>query len=796
MAANPPTKIHRQQIALIFMSGALLAACVLAAAPARVFPPDATPAQSMKGPPAPPGWPAAATEPADTQPVDIPQAHPHSPAQTIAMTRVPPGYHLEVIASEPDIIAPVCLAWDGDGRMYAAEMQTYMLDLDASHEHDPRSRVIRFEDTRGNGIYDRHTVFADHLILPRMILPLDERILIRETNTKDIYSYRDTKGAGVTDEKKLFYLGGVEQGNVEHQPSGLLWNIDNWIYQTADESRFRYKDGKLIESKLPAAMGQWGIAMEDSGQMIYSQAGSEHPALYFQAMPQYGPLGLPGDVPPHFNEVYPILPTTDIQGGLRRLKMGGGLSHFTGCGGGSIYRGDALPHDLYGDYLLPEPVGRLIRRAKINDLDGQFVLSNAYDGQEFIASTDANFRPVWTATGPDGCLYICDMYHGIIQEAAWDKPGTFLRPQIEKYGLQNNINRGRIYRLTYDGMKRREKPHMLEEAPAQLVSHLSDPNGWWRDTAQKLLVLRNDKSVVPALVALARNGDSPIARLHALWTLDGLDSVTPGLILEKLKDADERLRCAAVRISEPLLEHHDPAILSAIALLAANDPDPHVASQVGLSLLYARDPGAEATIAAAMAAREKAGLTSQTPKALVAAYQGELLKIKLVAANQAALAKRNPRLAAVVAEGRSLYGQTCIACHGPDGRGMPSPAGTGTLAPSLAGSKRLMGNPEIVCRIVLRGLVGPNDGGVIYPNEMAGFPWAEDRWISSILTYARQEWGNTAGQISAARVAKVRRETADRAKPFTLAELAELKLTDRNAPATAPSPSSNGHAPK
>lgn len=766
-----PERRRRRRVLLSLSAVALVSVGVLTVA-ARVFPPDATPAQSMKGPPAPPGWPAAATNPADREHVDIPQAHMHTPAETIAMTRVPPGYHLECIASEPGIIAPVCLAWDGDGRMYAAEMQTYMLDIDASHEHEPRSRVIRFEDTKGNGTYDRHTVFADHLTLPRMILPLDDRILVRQTNTKDIISYRDTRGTGVADEIKPVFVGGREGGNVEHQASGLIWNIDNWIYLTVNPVRYRYKDGKLIESKLPAGLGQWGIAMEDTGQMIFSQAGSEHPALNFQAMPQYGPLGLPGDVPPHFNEVYPILPTTDIQGGLRRLKIGGGLSHFTGCGGQSIYRGDALPRDLYGDYLLPEPVGRLIRRAKINDEDGQWTLSNAYDQQEFIASMDANFRPVWTATGPDGCLYICDLYHGIIQEAEWDKPGTYLRPQIEKYGLQNNILHGRIYRLSYDGMKRREKPHMLEETPAQLVAHLSDPNGWWRDTAQKLIVLRGDKSVVPALKQLATNSDNPIARLHALWTLDGLESADLSLITQKLKDSDWRLRCAAVRIAEPLIKG-DSTIGMSVATLAANDPNPHVASQACLSLLYADAPEAEATIASALATREKAGFSSPVPAKLAAAYEAELKKARDVAAKQGELAKRDPKLAEQIALGRSLYQQTCIACHGADGRGTPAPNGIGTLAPPLAGSKRLQGHPELVCRIVLRGLTGPNNG-VTYPDQMVSFAWADDNWLAAILTYARQEWGNTAGFIRPSRVARVRKETADRDKPFTVDELSAM----------------------
>lgn len=766
------SRLNRKRVGLT-LGALLIVACAMCAI-ARVFPPDATPAQKMKGPPAPRGWPAAATQPADTQHVDIPQAHMHPPAETIAMTRVPPGYHLELVASEPDIVAPCCLAWDGDGRMYAAEMRTYMLDIDASHEHDPISRVIRFEDTKGNGVYDRHTVFVDHMVLPRMILPLDDRILVRETNTKDIYSYRDTKGTGIADEKRLFYPGGPARGNVEHQASGLMWNLDNWVYLSVDDVRFRYRDGKFVADKLPAGFGQWGIAMDDTGRMIFSQAGSEHPAVSFQAMPQYGPLAMPGEVPPHFNEVYPILPTTDIQGGLRRIKVGGGLSHFTGCGGESIYRGDALPADLRGDYLIPEPVGRLIRRAKLNDEQGETVLSNAYDRQEFIASMDANFRPVWTATGPDGCLYICDLYHGIIQEAEWDKPGTYLRPQIEKYGLQKNINHGRIYRLVHDGMKRRQRPRMLEESTAQLVRHLSDPNGWWRDTAQKLIVLRGDKSVVPALRQLAQTGSDPIARLHAFWTLDGLGAAEPSLISEKLHDADWRLRAAAIRMAEPLLAGgKDPSLVSAVASLLSHDSEPRVASQAGLSLIYADAPRAEATIASAWATRASAGLATQAPRALVAAYLAEREKARQTALKQDALAKRDPKLAAQIALGRSLFMQTCIACHGADGRGMPSPAGTGTLAPPLAGSKRLTGDPAVVCRIVLHGLTGPNDG-VTYPNEMASFAWADDNWLAAILTYAREEWGNHAGLIRPQRVAQVRAQTADRNKPYTLAELATV----------------------
>ncbi len=515
--------------------------------------------------------------------------HMRTPEQTIASIHLPPGYHLELVASEPTIISPVVCVWDGNGRMYVAEMRSYMLDVNGTREKEPISRVSRFEDVKGDGSYAKHTVFADNLVLPRMVLPLDDRILIRETDTQDIYSYRDTKNTGVADEKTLAFQGGPQTGNLEHQPSGLLWNLDNSIYITHDGKRFHYADGKLEAEKIPGASGQWGIAMDDTGRMVFNTAGGENPAFDFQIPYIYGPLTLKGEMAPGFVEVHPLLKLYDVQGGLNRVWPNGGLNHFTGCAGGCIYRGDALPKDMEGDYILPEPVGRLIRRARFTDDHGMRVLNNVYGENEFIASTDPNFRPVYTATGPDGCLYICDLYHGIIQESNWTKEGSFLRPQIVSYGLDKNVNGGRIYRLVHDGFERRAAPRMLDETPAQLVAHLSDPNGWWRDTAQKLIVIRGDKSVVGALETLARTGASPLGRLHALWTLDGLNATNPSLLIHAMKDSDAHVRAAAVRISEPLIRKRDPQIVSSLKA-ASTDPDPEVVTQYCLSLLSMKEP--------------------------------------------------------------------------------------------------------------------------------------------------------------------------------------------------------------
>jgi mono/diheme cytochrome c family protein len=692
--------------------------------------------------------------------------HMRSPKEEVETIQMPQGYHLELVASEPDIICPVICAWDGNGRMYVAEMRSYMPDINGSDEKKPISRVSRWEDTKGTGVYDKHTVFVDKMVLPRMILPLDDRILIRETDTKDVYAYRDTTGSGVADEKKRVYHGGNADGNLEHQASGLMWNIDNWIYVTHDPTRFHYtSNGKLESGPTHANCGQWGLAVEDTGRMIFHEAGGENPGHGFQVPFLYGDIKLKNEWSPDFATVYPILKFTDVQGGPGRLSPGGGLNHMTACAGGSVYRGDALPKDLYGDYILPEPVGRLIRRAKITQVDGRYVLSNAYDKKEFIASTDANFRPVWTATGPDGYLYICDMYHGIIQESNWTKEGSFLRPQILKYGLEKHVNAGRIFRLVHDGSKRREQPHMLNESPSQLVRHLSDSNGWWRDTAQKLIVLRGDQSVVPALKEMAIGSDNPLARLHALWTLDGLNAVDRETILTKLKDPDPRLREATIRISEPLIKANDVLLMNALKPIA-KDPSPNVVVQYCLSLQYVNSLHAGELIQETLAANSKGQFVTEVMQSRVkAAAETKEDQEKLQK-----LAKSDPKLYPIFVKGKERFTQACIACHGVNGEGAPVPQGTGTLAPPLKGSKRLQGDVEIMGRIVLHGLVGPNNGK-IYPGDMAGIIWADDDWVSSIVTYARNEWGNKAPIVTPEQIAKVRKETATRTKPYTLEEL-------------------------
>jgi mono/diheme cytochrome c family protein len=725
---------------------------------------------------------AADDKPAAASEAALPDTRMRSPEEELKTIELEPGYRLDLLASEPEVVSPTLCVWDGNGRMYVAEMRTYMRDINGLKQHVPASRVSRWEDTDGDGVYDKHTIFADKLVLPRMVLPLDDRVLIRETGTKDIYCYRDTDGDGVADQKERVYEGGKQEGNLEHQPSGLMWNLDNWIYVTHQKERFRFTRGKIEKEAIPFDKGQWGLAMDDTGRLIFATAGNERPAHNFQVMPQYGEIDLPGQLADGFTEVFPLTKLTDVEGGTKRLKPGGGLNVFTACAGGSVYRGEALP--LYGQYILPEPVGRLVRRAYISDLNGKaFISSGTAPETEFIRSSDANFRPVWSATGPDGLLYLCDMYRGIIQEANWTKQGTYLRPQIQKYGLEKNIDGGRIWRLSHKDYPRpARQPRMLDETPAQLVEHLRDPNGWWRDTAQKLIVLRGDKSVVPALREMARSDGYPIARLHALWTLEGLDSVDGELLVEKLKDDDARLRQAAVRIAEPPVKKGDATVTAAVKE-RATDADGRVAAQACLSMLYVGSKDADGVIAAAVANQDRIDKKNNTPGGLVRVYRQNVAKAKEIEDKKKAMELANPKLAAVYEKGRGLYGQTCIACHAADGMGTPGPERNGTrIAPPLKGSARLQGDKRTIARIVINGLTGAHDGGKTYPQQMPSFKWADDQWLSAILTYARNDWGNKADIVEPEDVATIRTESAGREKPFTLEELAKL------LPAAVPAP--------
>ena len=704
-----------------------------------------------------------------------------SPEESMQSMQLPPGYHLELVASEPDIQEPVAIVWDGNGSMYVAEMRSYMMDINGTGQQFPTCRITRLEDTNGDGKMDKHTIFVDSLVLPRMMLAVDDKLIVNETYTYNMYSYSDKDGDGIADEKTLVYHNDAsDNANLEHQRSGLIWNIDNRIYVTYNPIRYRYVNGQLIEDSLSSSPGgQWGLTQNNFGRMFFSSAGGEVAALNFQENPQYGGLNLENQLVGDFNEVWPIIGTPDVQGGQHRLKADSTLNHFTASCGQSVFRGDRLPKSMQGDLFICEPVGRLIRRAKPEEHKGAISLRNAYDQREFLASSDMNFRPVNSVTGPDGCLYIVDMYHGIIQESNWTKPDSYLHPQIKRKQLDMNINRGRIYRLVHDDFKPGPAPHLLTASNQELISFLSHPNGWWRDNAQQLLVIHNDQSVIPALKKIAldersfgeklifwKKGPAAITRLHALWTLEGLGANNEAIVTAALKDDDAEIRKAAIRMCEPFLKNSNHAIFSKLEELK-HDQNAGVIIQLALTLRYSNDPKTVALLKDFQVRDTSSHLLVKAASASMMEKDESLNELR------ASTFGMNSGERDLIFKGASNFKQLCATCHGVDGKGVSA-----LLAPPLAGSARVTGDKNILLRLVLNGLKGPIDNKN-YPDQMLPQIAQTDEYIASVLSYIRTSFGNKANMVRTREVKKMRDSTAGRQAPWTLDELTALRSSKK-----------------
>jgi mono/diheme cytochrome c family protein len=390
-----------------------------------------------------------------------------------------------------------------------------------------------------------------------------------------------------------------------------------------------------------------------------------------------------------------------------------------------------------------------------------------------------NFRPVNTATGPDGCLYIADMYHGIIQESAWTKPDSYIHPQIKRKKMDENINRGRIYRVVHDGYKPGPQPHLLKATNAELVAYLAHPNGWWRDNAQKLLVIRGDQSVVPALKKIASNeksfgeklafwkkGPDAITRLHALWTMEGLGAIDEQALLTTLADDDAEIRKAAIRISESFLKQGNHTVATKLENMK-DDKDAGVKIQLALSLRFSKEATASALL--------KTLQTRDSTQVLLAKVAERSLQEK----DQA-----NSELRAItmgmdgedhdlVYHGASYFKQLCITCHGPEGKGIPS-----MIAPPLSGSARVNGDKTTLINILLHGLKGPIDGKK-YPDQMLSQQAQTDEYIASVLSYVRNAFGNKSKVVFVDEVKDVRAATKDRTTPWTLEELMAMQAVKK-----------------
>lgn len=721
----------------------------------------------------------------------------HSPvipaAESTRLMKVEDGFEVKLVAAEPLVAAPVALTFDGKGRVWIVEMMGYMPDVYGKGEDKPNGKIVILEDKNGDGLMDTRKVFLDSLVLPRAICLIDGGILVAESPNLWYYDIKDDQPVN----KMLVDAKYADDGNVEHQPNGLLRAMDNWIYNAKSTKRYR-KRGKqwLIENT--HFRGQWGISQDNYGRLYYNDNSTNLVGDYFTpgfgaANPNLQHVAGYEERTVKDNRVYPARPTP----GVNRAYMPGVLDdslrlvNFTAACGPVIYRGGLFGPAFEFNAFVAEPTANLIKRNILHE--NGFVVSGkqAYQKKEFLASIDERFRPVSLYNGLDGALYVVDMYRGIIQHKTYVTP--YLKEQILSRKLTEPLGCGRIYKVVPKG---KTSPTVkFGTQVTELVALLGHENGAVRDLAQQVLIDGRYKSAVPLLRKAITDKGHPLLAIHAMWVLEGLYALQTNEVLALLKSAHTVVKIQALSVMpsvinaasypyyvtalEALLEEGDPQIAPYIAFVAdyIKPYRADAAQQLLLSLVkkYSNNPYVSSAIVSNLAYKEEAfaDMIAKVVPDTNLVINKQLKNV--IAGIRSASKNRDPGLLTrEFPKGSALFASSCQTCHGADGNGVSS------LAPPLNKSEWVIGNKDKLISIVLYGLTGPvKINGHVYeaPEISADMPGIahsdeiSDDDVAQVLSFIRGSWQNNAGKVSIDEVSKVRKRFKGREKAFTVAEL-------------------------
>jgi len=517
-------------------------------------------------------------------------SHPVAPQQALATFQVAPGVRLELVASEPEVVDPVAIRFDEDGRMWVVEMGDYPSGPQPGEA--PRSRIRILEDRDGDGRFEVSHLFADHLLFPTGLQPWRGGVLVTLAGSIDYL--KDTDGDDRADLHETWFTG-FAQKNSQLRANHPTFAIDGRVYVANGLRGGKVSATRGTQQKPMALRGhdfsfdpltrrfqtvagqsQFGMTFDDN--MNRFLCSNRNPLMqvvledrYLERNPHYPVPAVVEDVARAGaqSRVFPLSrawTTSTLHAG-----------QFTAACGCTIYRGDALPASMVGNAFICEPTGNLVHREVLEPAGATFGAHAGREGVEFLASRDEWFRPVNMTVGPDGALYVVDMYRAVIEHPDWMPDELRKRPD-----LRDGDDRGRIYRLVAATSAQRRSQHDAGRLPRrsnvavrrdaetgptdsadgrrperrstwtsqQLVAELTAKNAWRRDTAVRLLVERQARRVTPQLRQLAIDGGQPATRIAALHLLADLGSLTRNDIRQALRDRRPGVRQQAVVLAE------------------------------------------------------------------------------------------------------------------------------------------------------------------------------------------------------------------------------------------------------
>jgi putative membrane-bound dehydrogenase-like protein len=471
---------------------------------------------------------------------------------------------IELVACEPQIESPVAMQFDEDGRLWVVEMPDYPNGPGKGEK--PHGRIKILEDKDGDGFYETATVFADNLLFANGLMRWKDGVIV--TAAPHIVWLRDTTGAGKCDKSEVLYEGFTAQ-NPQLRVSHPVLGMDGWVYcanglrggkvkaagdpkapvvdLSGRDFRFDPLSGKY---EAISGLGQFGNCFDDWGNRFVCD--NRH-HLRHVVMPHWGLEKNPYLTAP---EVHQDISVLDLDPGP--LSSGGRVypisnnwttsnlhaARFTAACGVHIYRGKLLPKEFQGAAFTSEPTGNLVHQEILTPSGPTFTTKPAREGVEFLASPDDWFRPVFETSGPDGALYIVDMYRAVIEHPDFMPPELKNRPD-----LTHGKDKGRIWRIVPEGHKTNAlRPNLGKATTQELVKLLDHEDAWWRTTAQRLL-LQGEHKDLPKLLEKVVGDYSPgkkgsvLAVTQAAWLLAAMEPSKRETCVEKLLlSPDDRVR--------------------------------------------------------------------------------------------------------------------------------------------------------------------------------------------------------------------------------------------------------------